>query len=305
MHLINHYAHGLNIKSELFFPEFQINETPKVDVFIRFGKTNLWNKISTKNCREVYFSKFTKIIISSDNLVYLFWRNIWIFTIRHNEIVINSKTSLDINFLKFLLFGYGFAILLHLRGRLVLHANAFNIDDSAIIISGVSGIGKSTISFAFLQKGYKLLCDDVLSINIEKKCQNVYPSFPRIKLWPDVIQNFEETPEKMPKIHLNTSKRFYNASRKFSDDEKQINTIYFIKKRDNNKIKEITPQKAMMELIKSSYCFKLFNERELSENLTQCAALINKIPIKILEVKKSYESLTNLVKIVEKDILKN
>ncbi|MDY9922934.1 hypothetical protein [Methanobacterium sp.] len=305
MRSITHYAHGLNIKSELFFPEFPIKETSNVDVFIRFGKTNLSNSISSKNIREVYLSKFTKIKITSGNLIHLFWNDIGIFSINNNEIIINPKTGLNLNFLKFLLFGHAFAILLHLRGRLVLHANAINMDNNAIVISGVSGIGKSTISFTFHQKGYKLLCDDVLSINIGKKCQTVYPSFPRIKLWPDVIRNFEEDPGMIPKIHNKTSKRFYNVSGNFSDIEKQIKTIYFIKETGNIKIEEINPQKAMMELIKSSYCFKLLNESELSENLSQCSAIVNKVPVKILEVEKSYESLNKLVEIVEKDILKN
>lgn len=299
---IIYYAHGLNIKSELFLPEFPIKETSKVDVFIRFGKRNLSN-IPSKNIHEVYLSKFTKVKITPGNLIYLFWKDIEIFTINNNEIIINPKTGLNSNFLKFLLFGYVFAILLHLRGRLVLHANAINMDNNAIVFSGVSGIGKSTISFAFHQKGYKLLCDDVSSINIGKKCQMIYPGFPRIKLWPDVIQNFEEDPRMIPKIHNKTSKRFYNVSGNFSDIEKPIKTIYFIKETGNIKIEKINPQKAIMYLIKSSYCFKLLNKSELSENLSQCSALVNEVPIKILEVEKSYKNLNKLVEIVEKDVL--
>lgn len=305
MRPITYYAHGLNIKSELFFPEFPIKETSKVDVLIRFGKINLSNNISSKNIREVYLSKLTKVKITSSNLIYLFWNDIEIFIINNNEIIINPKTGLNLNFLKFLLFGYVFAILLHLRGRLVLHANAINMNNTAIVISGVSGIGKSTISFAFHQKGYKLLCDDVLSIKIGKKCQTVYPGFPRIKLWPDVIQNFEEDPGMIPKIHNKTSKRFYNISGNFSDIEKQIKTIYFIKETGNIGIEKIKPQKAIIELIKGSYCFKLLNKSELSENLRQCSAIVNKVPVKILEIEKSYKNLNKLVEIIEKDIQNN
>lgn len=305
MRSATYYAHGLYIRSKLYFPEFSLKQTSEVDVFIRFGKTYLFDNYSNKNLREIYLSKLTKIIISSSNLIYLFWNDIGIFTITKNEIIINPKTGLDLNFLKFLLFGYGFAILLHLKGRLVLHANAVEINNSAVVISGASGIGKSTISFAFHQKGYKLLCDDVLSIDIRKKCQKVYPSFPRIKLWPDVIQNFDEYPGKIPKIHNKTSKRFFNVSENFSDIEKKINTIYFIKVTGNIEIKEISPQRAIMELIKSSYCYKFFNEREVCGNLIQCSAIVNNVAIKILEVKKSYESLNKLVEIVEKDIFKN
>lgn len=303
MRSTTHYAHGLNIKSELFFPEFPIKQTSEIDVIIRFGITNLFND-SNKNFHEVYLSKFTHIKISSCNLINLFWNDIQIFTIKNNEIIINPNTNLDLNYIKFLLFGYGFSILLYLKGRLVLHANAVDMDNSAVVISGVSGIGKSTLSFAFHKKGYKLLCDDVLSMDIGKKFQTVYPSFPRIKLWPDVIENFGEDSGMIPKIHDKTSKRFYNVSGNFSDIEKQIRAIYFIKVTGNIKIKEMNPQKALMELIKSSYCYKLLDNHEIAENLSQCSAIVNKVPVKMLEVEKSYKSLNKLVEIVENDILK-
>ena len=251
--------------------------------------------------KEVILSELTKIRITQQSQsIHLFWNNIKIFSIYNQKVLINSNTGLDESFIRYLFLGHVFGILLNSKGRLVLHGNSVNINNGAIIFLGTSGKGKSTTSLALHKKGYKLIADDVLSID----CENitVYPSFPRIKLWPETIKNVGENPKKMTKVHYKTEKLFYDVSKDFSHEVKLIKAIYLIENGDKTFLKEIDPFKSLTELIKSSYCFKLFSKDELAENLKQCTKLINNIPIKTLTVKSSFHDLDNLIKIIEMDL---
>jgi len=295
----NYYVYGLNICSELIFPDFPKSKKSVYDVNIRLGDVYL----PFEKYREVHLSKLTKVRIKTNN-IYLLWNDITIFAIKnYAEIIINPKTGLNKNFIKLLLFSYGFALLLHQKGRLVLHANAVNINDGAVIILGPSGTGKSTTSIALLNKGHELLCDDVLSIRVEGKYPTVYPSFPRIKLWPDVIKQFKEDPTILPKIHSNSDKRLYNVSNRFSQRKKNLKAIYIIKESNFTGIENINSQKATMELIRSSYCYKLLRKTGLAKNLKQCSEVAIKVPIKVLKVKRSFEDFNHLAETIENDIL--
>ena len=297
--MTQYYSHGLSINSEMNFPEFTIKKSSHIDVFIRFGEISAL----IDNFLEVNLSKLTKVR-STSNIINLLWNNIEIFTIKNGkEIIINPQTGLEENFLRYLFMGHVIPILLHQKGRLVLHANAVNMDEGAVILLGSSGKGKSTTSIALHKQNYNLLSDDILSIKIiDEKYQSVYPGFPRIKLWPIVIKNINEDPNFMPKIHFNTEKRSYNISEDFSHDIKPIRAIYLLEEGDKTAITEMKSFDGLLELIKSSYCFKLFNETELSENFKQVSKIVNNIPFKRLVVKPSFENLKNIVDVIENDI---
>jgi hypothetical protein len=57
-----------------------------------------------------------------------------------------------------------------------------------------------------------------------------------------------------------------------------------------------------MEIVKSSYCYPIFDNDKVSENLNQCAKILKKVPVKVLKIKKSFANIPKIVEIVEKDI---
>jgi len=297
--MIPYYSHGISILSEIQFPEFTIKKSAHVDVIIRLGEINS----SHKNFKVVYLSNLMKAKIKS-NKIHFLWNNIDVFIIKNcEEIIINPQTGLKESFLRLLFLGYVLPILLHLKGRLVLHANAVTMNDGAVVLLGNSGVGKSTISLALHKKGYYLLSDDVLSIKVNgENYQTVYPGFPRIKLFPKVIKKMKENPESMPNINFYNDKRSYNVLDNFFNVKKSLKAIYSIKKGSETVIDQINSHEALMELIRSSYCFKFFEKNELSENLKQCSTVINNVPMKRLKVKHSFKELNNLVEIIENEL---
>jgi hypothetical protein len=85
------------------------------------------------------------------------------------------------------------------REILSIHCSAVcmpeGCDDGAVLITGASGAGKSTITRKLLERGYKLMADDVAAVRKEDK-PTVYPAFPYQKLCRNEIEkrafNMEE-----------------------------------------------------------------------------------------------------------------
>ncbi|TRZ84080.1 hypothetical protein D4R89_13920 [bacterium] len=60
---------------------------------------------------------------------------------------------------------------------------------SAILIAGDSGAGKSTLLTALLQRGWRLLADDLAVVDVDADGQlDIPPAFPEIVLWPDALE---------------------------------------------------------------------------------------------------------------------
>jgi len=88
--------------------------------------------------------------------------------------------------------GTGFGILLHQRGRIVLHASAVRVRDGAVLFCGPSGAGKSTLAAALVDSGYDLVTDDFCGISIDSGGTPwVTPDGRQLKLWQNAIARLD------------------------------------------------------------------------------------------------------------------
>lgn len=99
--------------------------------------------------------------------------------------------------LRTFLLGSAVGALLIQRGMLVLHGNAVEKDGRAIVCLGHSGDGKSTLAYALMQRGWRLLADDLVAITPDGL---VLPGIPRIKLWHDAAKAFGLDPAALAPI---------------------------------------------------------------------------------------------------------
>jgi len=75
---------------------------------------------------------------------------------------LTEAASMDM--LPVMLAGHVLATLLLLRGELVLHASAVEVDGGAVALVGNSGAGKSTLAALACREGARLVADDVLRV---------------------------------------------------------------------------------------------------------------------------------------------
>ena len=98
------------------------------------------------------------------------------------EIRYSKVPGIDEDSLRVFLLGTCFGALLLQRGALVLHGNAFVIDEQCAVCVGPSGAGKSTLAARMLQRGCGVVADDVVPLD---EAGRAIPGLPRIKLWQD------------------------------------------------------------------------------------------------------------------------
>ncbi|BAZ11058.1 hypothetical protein NIES4071_28830 [Calothrix sp. NIES-4071] len=221
------------------------------------------------------------------------------------KIVVEPNPGIDQDLLRPCILGPIFAVLLRQRSYLVLHASSVAINNKAVAFLGHSGWGKSTLANAFYNQGYSLLTDDVMAIKVESNPPITFPSFPQVKLLPDAAASLGYDFEKLTSIHVRVAKRNNRLDQRFSQIALPVKRIYVLENvaATCNEIESLSPQNALMELVRHSRATDLLTTPEfVSSHLRQCANLVKNISICRLKRKPSLDALPELVKLIEEDI---
>ena len=294
-------VYNLNVQSSIFFPELKKSSENKIpDIIIRFEDLD-------HNHHSLNFKKINNgglwEIQHNDKKSIFFWENELIFKVENGkEIIVNIKSTINKSFLRSLILTQAMGILLHQRGYLVLHGSSVKMNNNAVVFIGESGNGKSTITVALNNKGYPLITDDVSAITFKENIPIIFPSFPRIKLWVDIIKNLTYDKDLTIKIRPDLEKYSYPIEECFHPDPVPLKRIYLIEKGKKNEIINLNNKDALINLIRNSYNFKIFGISEKSYNLFQCSNLINNVSLKNLKVHHSVKEIDDLINLIENDV---
>lgn len=77
------------------------------------------------------------------------------------------------------------------NGKQLIHAAAVGTDDGALLITGASGVGKSTSALSCLRRGFYYLADDYLVVGLDPEPQ-VYTLYSTAKLNAEQVANLPE-----------------------------------------------------------------------------------------------------------------
>ena len=75
------------------------------------------------------------------------------------------------------------AALLQQRGLLTFHASAVATGTGAVLFMGKSGLGKSSLLAALVERGYAMLNDDVAAVEMDAGCPRALGAFPSVRIW--------------------------------------------------------------------------------------------------------------------------
>lgn len=177
-------AFGLAVTSEIPLPELPYvgDEADSIDVEI---------KMADLSRQWVELSKAGDSFVIKENLIMFRAPNVATFSILEgNTITVSPEKSADEDQIRLYLLGTCMGALLMQRAILPLHGSVVAIDGKAYAFVGERGAGKSTLAAAFLNKGYRLLSDDVIAVSLDKEnVPQVTPSYPQQKLWQDCLHN--------------------------------------------------------------------------------------------------------------------
>ncbi len=140
----------------------------------------------------------------------------------------------------------GIAIWLELRGIICLHANALELNGRAIGLLAPSRMGKTTLTAKLLDNGWAFLTDDMLALHKRASGWVVYPSWPRMRMWPDIgaVLGGVAFEQGVP-VHRRFSKRSVGLAGRRSPNGKtgvHIETLYVLDRvRDASAPVTLTP----------------------------------------------------------------
>jgi hypothetical protein len=157
----------------------------------------------------------------------------------------------------------GFVMLL--RGVVCLHASAVAIGNEAIALLGPAGSGKSTTAAAFAGHGYRVLAEDVVTLDDRGDQFLVRPGYPCIRLWPAAVKALYGSETHLPKLTPNWDKCYLDLTENFQREPLRLAAIYHLGERRGDAtapfVQTLDRSEGMMTLVANTYATKLMDKQ--------------------------------------------
>lgn len=92
------------------------------------------------------------------------------------------------------------------QGTSALHGAAVAGEGWSIGLLGPNGSGKTSLALELMERGHRLVTDDLLAVSIEGDHAMAHSSFPQVRLWPDQARQLLGTTAGLEKAHPNFDK---------------------------------------------------------------------------------------------------
>lgn len=166
--------YGMKIATDMEFSQLVVcNDEQKIDIEICNGVIPE-NVLNHKEEQRWDFG---------DEISWLENKTCYLVVENGKKLTYRLKPDGNRGLLQSFILGFGMSMLAMQRGILAIHCSALADEQGALLIAGESGAGKSTLTSAFMEKGYRLLADDMVWVEITEEQQiRVWPAFPFQKL---------------------------------------------------------------------------------------------------------------------------
>lgn len=208
------------------------------------------------------------------------------------ELVCDEAARLDIT-------GRVLATAMHAAGDVCFHASAVAVDDSAIAFLGAKGYGKSTLAWALVRAGVRLLTDDTLRIQVDAT-PLAYPGIHELRLRSDAARHLPPTPHEARA-----------AGDRLVVDALEVDTLQ-AKPVPIAALYLLSPVKglpggaaarasrlpavpAALSLVRHAKIAPLLAGSEAVALLDRVVALVQRVPVRLLEVSRDFERLEEVV----------
>jgi hypothetical protein len=179
----------------------------------------------------------------------------------------------------------GFVLLL--RGLVCLHASAIAIGDATIALLGPAGSGKSTTAAAFVDRGFSVLAEDVVTLDDRFDHFLVRPAYPCIRLWPASIRALYGSEAHLPKLTPNWEKCYLDLTKRPEQFQKQplpLAAIYQLGVRRDDKeapfVESLDRAAGLMSLVANTYATKLMDKQMRAREFELLTRVLNNVPLR-------------------------
>ncbi|HBS85742.1 MAG: hypothetical protein A2W91_13435 [Bacteroidetes bacterium GWF2_38_335] len=289
-------VYGLTIGSELELPELLIGSGIH-DAEIVFGKVpdSIENPLKKGVCFQAAPNQFLLKI-----------RNIASFFVENgNLITIEAGENTEEKSIRLFLLGSAFSALLMQRGLFPVHGSAIDINGAGLVVSGLSGAGKSTLAMGFINKGFKILNDDVCVISFAEEQPQIMPGFPHVKLWADSIRNFGKEPSQYERIRENIEKHRLEITNSFLPKPVpfKILIVLGVKNSEGIEIEEIKGVEKFNLLRKNTHRFQYVDGLlKQQDHFTAIGKMANKLKIFTVQRPRKGFSVDEIIETIIKNL---
>lgn len=236
---MNYYKiYDLNVASEISFPEFEevaIDECKEPELTIKYGKVKEDLPYTQKYGVCYQLGPNALLLDIEDVARYL--------SAYGNQIIIEPYANADEDTVRSFIFDAPISGIMHQRGNLPLYGAAVEKDENAYLICGISGNGKSTIAFEFINRGYKIISDDISVIVNDNNGLSVLPGYPSLRLPLDVLKRAKINPDDFPQIRKEIIQRKIPISNdNFLQKKLPLKKVFIITTWNKNKVKKFELQ---------------------------------------------------------------
>jgi len=176
----------------------------------------------------------------------------------------------------------GFVMLL--RGVVCLHASAIAIGNEAIALVGPAGSGKSTTAAAFVDRGYSILAEDVVTLDDRQDYFLVQPGYPCIRLWPASVKALYGSETHLPKLTPNWDKCYLDLTRQFQGESLRLAALYLLGKRRDDPaapfLEALDSSEGLMSLVANTYATKLMDKQMRAREFELLSRVLKNVPLR-------------------------
>ncbi len=207
------------------------------------------------------------------------------------------------------LLGPVLGLLLRLRGVTCLHASAIAIEDRSVAFVGAPGAGKSTTAAAFARQGFGILSDDIVALAETAGGFNVLAGCPYLRLWPESVKMFHDSPEALPPIIPHGEKRRFtlgNERAQFERRPLRLGAIYFLGERRPDPapyVETLRAQAALLSLVADTYGNKILDRDLRAQEFGVLSRLVENVPIRRVFPHNDSSRIGDLCRVIRGDFV--
>lgn len=173
-----------------------------------------------------------------------------------NKVTMSIYENVHEKYVKVFLDGYVISNVMIQRKYVPLHGSGISRGDNGFLVIGESGAGKSSLTTGLIDRGFKLLTDDVIVLDNIKSSYFVLPSFFEQKLSTSLIERYllsDDCHYKDFTSQFGNSKLFVKRENEFSFNPKKLTTVIEMQIGEHLEIVEVTGIKKIEILKRNIY----------------------------------------------------
>lgn len=235
----------------------------------------------------------------------LVWESVGAFLVRGTDVIdVEPRDGVDDSLVALPLLGPVMALLLHLRGGLVLHASTVAIGEAGIVLLGDKGAGKSTTAATLAAAGHRLVSDDVSAIVFADGELSIPPAIDQLKLWDDAAAALSLDPAGARTLHPAIPKRTHRAAGGFRRTAVTPQAILVLERGAVAGLAQSSAPDALKALIRFSYVVRFdrsaLPQASAARHLAQCAEVAARTFVGRLIVPTGVDRLAAIPELLER-----